>query len=201
MGDTLATDGDQVFRCQKNPNIELHELSIPRVIQLLTGSNLEFPALNYVFFLTERNAGNLSNEDSYALELLSQRQVPWVLLRTHADLLVTEEQKQLTLNREREALGKSLRQRNLEPLVKLVDAKSVVEFEYLKSLEDLLNRVDEMQRVSLVNSLEVFEQVSSLYCFSFVLAEHSKNVESGSVKHEFGTNGMSVKEILKHSID
>ena len=193
MGDTLATNGDQVFRCQKNPNIELHELSTPRVIQLLTGSNPEFPALNYVFFLTERNAGNFLNEDSYALELLSQRQVPWVLLRTHVDLLVnddqmTEEQKELTINREREALGKSLRQRNLEPLVKLVDAKSVDEFEYLKALEDLLERVDEMQRVSLMNSLEVFEQVSSLYWCSFMLAEHSKHVESESVKHEIGTN-------------
>ena len=155
MGDTFPVDYEnmetsgQIFRCQKNPLIEFHEISTHQVIQL-KGPNPEFRGFDYAFVLTEKNAeGFFSIEDPSGLEWLSERKIPWVLLRTHADLLVhndqiSGEQKKLTLNSEREALRKSLEKRNLlkdetqKPLVKLIDAKSVVEFDYLEALEDLL---------------------------------------------------------------
>ena len=175
--DNIAETGVLVFKSTKNPNIEVHEIGMGRMHADLVKP--EKPSINFDFiFILIQN--DLSIEDIYVIQQLQKLQLSVSVLKTHFDKLAENESNPKATERKllqsKDALAKKLTQQNLEASVHHIDARNFRDFEFLPALEKLLENLEnaeEGKRVSLIQSLQIFENVSiciqpNAYSASFI---------------------------------
>ena len=168
LGDSSAVgvpqNGGLVFESTKNPNIRIHEIKTSQMHREMLEPDPAAFNFDYVFFLIQKD---LSTEDFYVIEQLQSLQLSMSVVKTHSDEFAENEKDPEVIDRklrERKAtLRKKLVQHKLNVSIHFIDARSFLDFQFLTALENLLVNLEESKRVSLIHSLQIFENVSIFY--------------------------------------
>ena len=165
MGESSEVDVPQtaglVFKSTKNPNIKIHEIRTSRMHREMVQQDPAPFNFDYIFFLIQKD---LSIEDFYVILQLQQLQLSMSMVKTHSDQFAENERDSKVIDRklrQREAtLRSKLVQHNLNVSIHFIDARDFLTFQFLTALEKLLENLEESKRVSLIHSLQIFENVS-----------------------------------------
>ena len=162
--DNIAETGVRAFKSTKNRNINVHEIRMGRMHADLVNSKK--PSINFDFtFILIRN--ELSIENFYVIQQLQRLKLHMSVLKTHFDKLAENQSNskatEKKLLQSKDSLGKELTQKKLEVSVHLIDARNFRNFEFLSALDKLLESVEEIKRVALIQSLQIFQNVSNSF--------------------------------------
>ena len=165
LGESSDVDVPQtaglVLKSAKKPNIRIQEI---KTSQLHCEMVQQDPApfnFDYVFFLIQKD---LSNEDFYVILQLQQMKLSMSVVKTHSDEFAKNERDPEVIDRKLRECEATLRsklvQHNLNVSIHFIDARDCLTFQFLTALEKLLENLEESKRVSLIHSLQIFENVS-----------------------------------------
>ena len=116
---------------------------------------------DYIFFLTQKD---LWIEDFYVILQLQQMKLSMSVVKTHSDEFAENERDSEVIDRKLRAREATLRSKlvlhNLNVSIYFIDARDFLTFQFLTALEKLLEFLEESKRVFLIQSLQIFENVS-----------------------------------------
>ena len=160
----VPQNGGLVFESTKNPNIKIYEI---KTIQMHREMVQQDPApfnFDYIFFLIQKD---LSIEDFYVILQLQELQLSMSLMKTHSDEFAENERDLEVIDRKLRECAATLRselvRHKLHGDIHFIDAKNFLDFQFLTALEKLLENLEESKRVSLIHSLQIFENVSIFF--------------------------------------
>ena len=157
----VPQNGGLVFGSTKNPNIKIHELRTSQMHREMVQPESAPFNFDYIFFLIQKD---LSIEDFYVILQLQQMKLSMSVVKTHSDEFAENERDPKVIDRKirkcEATLKSKLMQHNLNVSIYFIDARDFLTFQFLTALEKLLENLEESKRVSLIHSLQIFENVS-----------------------------------------
>ena len=150
-----------VFKSTKNPNIKIQEIKTSQMHREMVQPESTPLNFDYIFFLIQKD---LSIEDFYVILQLQKLQLSMSVVKTHSDEFAENERDSEVIDRKLRECAATLRfklvQHNLLVNIHFIDARDFLTFQFMTAFEKLLENLEESKRVSLIHSLQIFENVS-----------------------------------------